>query len=93
MEKKLLNKEIKIFDQVDPIRWKNIKDFKFEDEDIISVGYDDDDADYCTASVRRQVLETDEEFAKRAKNQESFAIISRKYRLEEYEKLKKEFEP
>lgn len=85
----------------EPVRWKDIKNFPFEDEDILRIGYveewengsDNSGGDYYEATVMRPVLETDEAFTRRVQLHEDFKATSRKRRLEEFEKLKKEFEP
>jgi hypothetical protein len=101
LEKKKINKRVFYkFNNMKPITWKDVKDFKFEDDDILKFGYveswengsDNSDGDHYEAEVYRMVLETDEEFEKRVKEFEYFKEESRKRRYENYLKLKEEFE-
>lgn len=101
MEKKLVEKSV--LNQVyhRPITWKQIKDFKFEDEDIIEIGYvepwengpDNSGGGHYEINIIRKRLETDEEFEKRKKSIEKHQKEAMKYRYETYLKLKQEFEP
>ena len=94
MEKKLINQDIIVFEHIDPIRWKNIKDFQFQDEDIIYIDYVENNfSEYYKAGVIRKVLETDEQLLKRTKMREHYAEMEKKSRRARYEELKKEFEP
>jgi len=80
--------------------WKEIKDFQFEDEDVVQIGYDEG---YCSEnnswdpyyyfSVTRKVIETDEQFTKRIEHNKWLIEDRRKQRYENYLKMKKEFEP
>lgn len=82
-----------------PITWKDVKDFKFEDNDLITAGYDAPQHGenyghdgYFYFSVQRQVLETDKEFELRKKCSEMEVERQKKNRYERYLKLKEEFE-
>jgi hypothetical protein len=100
MEKIFKTKEV--FTKNNPnrsITWKDVKDFKFEDDDIINSGYDPPEHGenyghdgYFYFSVQRQVLETDEEFELRKKCSEMEVERQKKNRYQRYLKLKEEFE-
>lgn len=82
-----------------PIIWRDIKDFKFEEDDVINAGYDPPEYSenyghdgYYYFSVKRQVLETDTEFEIRKKCSEREVERQKKNRYERYLKLKEEFE-
>jgi hypothetical protein len=81
------------------ITWKEIKDFQFEDDDIVSIGWEEpyysennswDGFYYCR--VERMVEETDEEYEDRMERKKSTDALLKKNRYEQYLKLKKEFE-
>jgi hypothetical protein len=81
------------------ITWKEIKDFQFEDDDIVSIGWEEpyysennswDGFYYCR--VERMVEETDEEYEDRMERKRSTDAMLKKNRYEQYLKLKKEFE-
>jgi hypothetical protein len=81
------------------ITWKEIKDFQFEDDDIVSIGwaepyYSESNSwdGYCYCRVERMVEETDEEFEDRMERKRSTYALLKKNRYEQYLKLKKEFE-
>lgn len=101
MEKKLITKTVFNLQSLKPILWKHIKDFKFEDDDRIVVGYvepwengsSNSGGDHYEAEVHREVLETDEEFDKRIRETERNQKWAKERRYESYLKLKKEFEP
>lgn len=82
-----------------PIKWKHLKDFKFEDEDEIRAGYiepfysESNSWDgYYSLEITRQVLETDKEYEKRIEENKKDQERYKKQRYENYLKLKKEFE-
>ena len=79
--------------------WKDIKDFRFEDNDIIEIAYDEghvsenDSWDpHWYASVIRMIQESDSEYSKRIENLERDAAWARERRYQNYLKLKEEFE-
>jgi hypothetical protein len=82
-----------------PFTWKDIKDFKFEDDDLIRIEYVESyysenesyDAHY-NAEVIRMVEETDEQFKQRIEDKELNEKFYKKRRYESYLKLKEEFE-
>lgn len=82
-----------------PFTWKDLKHVQFEDEDKITVGYDEGyysennswDPHYY-ARVIRMVEETDAQFEKRIANNEQAKKWAKERRYENYLKLKKEFE-
>lgn len=99
MERKLIKKDIIHLHKDKPIKWKDIKDIHFEDEDEIKVAYDEgyysennswDPHYYVT--VTREILETDHEMAKRLTKESEQKQEMRNRRYEQYLKLKKEFE-
>jgi len=100
MERKKIEVPIDIVSHSNsPITWKQLKDFKFEDDDKINVGYreghysENNSWDpYYSAEILRTRLETDEEMEKRIKNSERDAKWAREKRYENYLRLKKEFE-
>lgn len=82
-----------------PFTWADIKGVSFEDNDVISIGYDEgfesennSVSPYYYAKVIRMVEETDEEYqsrlAKVARQKEQLKAS----RFETYQKLKAEFE-
>lgn len=83
----------------EPIRWKDVKDVQFQDDDIITSGYvepyDDGDVaggDHFEFVVTREREETDEEMERRLNHDR---IVSKQATLRMYEtylKLKAEFE-
>ena len=83
-----------------PVKWKDIKDFNFEDEDVISIGYDEGyysennswDPHYYI-NVSRKIIETDEQFKERIDRATRDKERYKKERYERYLKLKAEFEP
>lgn len=98
-ERKNVRKEIVHRHKDTPIKWKDIKDIPFEDEDEIKVAYDEgyysennswDPHHYVT--VIREIPETDDEMAKRIVKEFEQKEEMRKRRYEQYLKLKKEFE-
>jgi hypothetical protein len=71
-------------------RWKDLKHSEYQDDDLIHIGYDDDDGWFI--SVERERLETDEEYNERMEYNKRLLEDSKKRRYENYLKLKKEFE-
>ena len=99
MNKIKIKKYIQYIQSDNPITWKDIKDFQFEDDDIISIGYEEgyysennswDGFYYCR--VERMVEETDEEYEDRMERKRSTESTLKKNRYEQYLRLKKEFE-
>jgi hypothetical protein len=81
-----------------PFTWKDIKDFKFEDDDLIRIQYvdsyyseNDSHDGYYMAEVIRMVEETDEQLQKRIEDKERDEKFYKKRRYESYLKLKEEF--
>lgn len=101
MEKILLTKTVFNLQSLKPILWKHIKDFQFEDNDYLRIGYvehwengsSNSGGEHYEAEVLRKVIESDEEFEKRKKKFELDQKYVRERRYENYLKLKKEFEP
>ena len=99
MEKIKVQKTVFDKRQDEPFIWKDIKDFKFEDDDLIRIEYVDS---YCSeinsydahyhAEVIRMVEETDEQFKQRIEDKEINEKFYKKRRYESYLKLKEEFE-
>jgi hypothetical protein len=100
MEKKLITKTVFNLQSRKPILWKQVKDFKFEDDDYVRMGYvepwengpDNSGGDHYEVEVLREVMETDEEFNKRIRDEERDKKWAKERRYESYLKLKKEFE-
>jgi hypothetical protein len=98
-EKILVDKNVLHLTKNTKIRWKDLKDFQFQDDDIIEISYDEGyvsennswDAHFY-AIVTRPTLETNEEHQRRLKRQEQQKDEMRKRRYESYLKLKEEFE-
>ena len=100
MEKKLINKMI--FEMTDPkkqITYNRVKDFQFQDGDIIEAGFEESiyqenysHDGYYYFYVSRDVIETDEEFEIRKKENEEAQERNKKIKYERYLKLKEEFE-
>lgn len=84
----------------DAFTWKEIKDFQFEDDDLVKIEYVEPfysennsyDGHYIF-EVIREVLETDEQYEKRIMQNELDREKYRKERYERYLKMKQEFEP
>jgi len=83
----------------DPFTWKDIKHFKFEDDDVIRLEYvesyyseNNSYDEHYMAEVIRMVEETDEQFERRIKDIERDKEWAKKRRYESYLKLKEEFE-
>lgn len=101
MEKKLVEKSVLNEVYRNPVTWKQIKDFKFEDDDIIEIGYvepwengpDNSGGDHYEVNITRQRLETDDEFNKRIEKEKDYQKWLKERRYENYLKLKQEFEP
>lgn len=95
-EKTLIRKEIFWKDQDNQPTWKDIKHIEFQDDDIISVAYEDyaedGSGDCWIISVDRWVEETDEQFEKRLQKIEDNKKRLKNMRYESYLKLKAEFE-
>jgi inorganic pyrophosphatase/exopolyphosphatase len=99
MEKIFKQKEVFDKHSQNEILWKDVKDFKFEDGDLILAGYAPPEYienyghdGYYYFSVEREVLETDEEFEKRKRDTEREKERQKKNRYENYLRLKREFE-
>jgi hypothetical protein len=99
MSKIKLKKEILDIRSDKPFTWKEIKDFQFEDDDIIDIGYEEpyysennswDGFYYCC--VERLVEETDKEYEDRMETKRSTDSLLKKNRYQNYLKLKEEFE-
>ena len=99
MSKIKIKKDVFFLEKDTPITWKDIKDFQFEDDDIIDIGSEEpyysennswDGFYYCR--VERMVEETDEEYEDRMERKRSSDAILKKNRYTQYLKLKKEFE-
>lgn len=98
-EKIYKDKQVLYITKDTKIRWKDIKDFQFEDDDIIQIAYDEGhvsennswDAHFF-AVVTRPTLETDEEHARRMKDVRQESERMKKMRYQSYLKLKAEFE-
>jgi hypothetical protein len=99
MSKIKIKKDVFFLEKDTPITWKEIKDFKFEDDDIIDIGseepyYSENNSweAFCYCRVERMVEETDEEYEDRMERARSTDALLKKNRYEQYLKLKKEFE-
>ena len=99
MNKIKIKKDIEDIQSDNPITWKDIKNLQLEDDDEISIGYEEpyysennswDGFYYCR--VERLVEETDEEYEDRMERKRSTDAMLKKNRYEQYLKLKKEFE-
>jgi len=96
-EKTLIRKEVFWSQQDNQPTWKDIKHIEFQDDDKITIAYDDYSDDSVNdhgwyISVERWVEETDEQFEKRLKQIEDNKERLRKMKYENYLKLKEEFE-
>ena len=99
MNKIKIKKDIEDIQSDNPITWKDIKNLQLEDDDEISIGYEEpyysennswDGFYYCR--VERMVEETDEEYEDRMERKRNSESMLKKNRYEQYLKLKKEFE-
>ena len=96
MERKIITKPIdhRYVGKKQP-RWKDLKHSEYQDDDLIYVGYEEDEYGNngeWFISIERERLETDEEYNERMKRHERFLEDSKKQRYERYLKLKEEFE-
>jgi hypothetical protein len=98
MSKIYKEKEILFLQSNNPIPFKKYKD-QLEDEDIVHSGYDEGHVSennswdpFYFVSVKRQVLETDEEYEKRKRKHEQYLKECKERRYKQYLKLKEEFE-
>jgi hypothetical protein len=71
-------------------RWKDLKHSEYQDDDLIHIGYDDDDGWFIL--IERERLENDEEYNNRMEDNWRYLEYSKKRRYENYLKLKEEFE-
>lgn len=94
-----IKKEVFDIQSDKPITWKEIKDFQFEDDDVIHIGWEEpfysennsyDGFYFC--NITRMVEETDDEYEKRIAEGIRYNEELRNRRYEQYLKLKKEFE-
>jgi hypothetical protein len=91
-------KEIFYKNQDKPFKWSDLKNIHFEDDDVISIVFDEGfvsennswDGGYI-ATVTRMAEETDVEFEKRQKDIALQDKWAKDRRRESYLKLKKEF--
>jgi hypothetical protein len=96
MERKIITKPIdhRYVGKKQP-RWKDLKHSEYQEDDLIHIGYEEDEYGNDGGwfiSVERERLETDEEYNERMKRNERFLEDSKKQRYERYLKLKEEFE-
>ena len=97
---KIKNKKEVLYKTSDEyIKWKDIKDFQFEDDDILNIGWEEpyysennSHDGYFYVIITRMIEETVEEYAKRIKEKKEISERLRELRLKQYLKLKKEFE-
>ena len=99
MSKIKITKDVLYITSNKPITWKAIKDFQFEDDDVLNIQYEEpfytennsnDGGYYCL--VQRMVEETDEEYEERMEDKKRISENLRKLRYQQYLKLKQEFE-
>jgi len=90
---------LRLTNNKNPITWKDIKNFQFEDDDVIHIGWEEpyysenNSSDgYYYARVTRMVEETDYEYHQRIAQNVKINEDMKKKRYETYLKLKKEFE-
>ncbi len=93
------DKDVFYLDKDEKIRWKDIKHFQFEDDDIIQIAYDEGHVSennswdsHFFAVVTRPTLETDEEYTRRMEDIRQESERMKKMRYQSYLKLKAEFE-
>jgi hypothetical protein len=98
MERKKIEKSLLHVQRDGRVRWKDIKQFQFDDDDIIIGGYDEGHVSennswdpFHFIEVIRQVDETDEEMERRIRRQQRDAEDMKRRRYENYLKLHKEF--
>jgi hypothetical protein len=91
MERRIVRQQIdeRYVDEKQP-RWKDLKHSEYQDDDLIHIGYDDDDGWFIL--IERERLENDEEYNNRMEDNKKFLEHSKKQRYERYLKLKEEFE-
>jgi hypothetical protein len=90
---------LRLTNKNNPITWKEIKKFQFEDDDVINIGWEEpfysenNSYDgYYYATVTRMVEETDDEYHQRITRNIKINEDMKKRRYETYLTLKKEFE-
>ena len=89
----LIEKQIYWHRKNRPIIWKDIKDLKLEDDDVIYSSWEENESEgYWNGEIIRKVEETDEQYAKRQADNERDAKWAKERRYESYLRLKKEFE-
>jgi hypothetical protein len=76
----------------EPPVWKDIKHIEFKDDDMIQMNWNEDDDCYCIC-VKRWIEETDEEWQERLEDMKQSEESSKQRRLQNYLRLKAEFEP
>jgi len=91
MKKKIISKLILEEHKRDQIKWKDIKHLDLQDEEPFYSENNSHDG-YYYVSVRRLMLETDEEFEERKKHYKELTERSKEERYKSYLKLKQEFE-
>ena len=98
MEKIKVQKTVFDKRQDKPFIWKDIKDFKFEDDDVIRIEYvesyyseNDSYGAHYMADVIRMVEETDEQLQKRIEYNEREDKRAKERRYQSYLRLKEEF--
>jgi hypothetical protein len=91
MTKILVSNNLLEFCQESPVRWKHLKDFEFQDEDVIIVQYQERDDEYYVC-VSRMTEETDEQHEERMEDARNLAYKLKQRRYQNYLKLRKEFE-
>jgi len=97
-----IKKETRVFRKIrsnKPFTWADIKSIAFEDDDVLSIGYDEGFESennsvrpYYYAEAIRLVEETDDEYQKRLAETARHSEQLKARRFETYQKLKAEFE-
>jgi hypothetical protein len=78
MKKKLCKIVFEKNSDDEQIKWKDIKHFNFEDDDIIDINYS---SDMCSFLVMRKIEETKEEYKFRLKKEKEYSIFNEKKKL------------
>lgn len=92
MERKKVSKVLFKKESLRDVKWIDIKNFEFQDNDIIDIEYDEDRFVFVI-KISRLVDETDEELERRIKQQQASKEHLKKIRYQNFLELKKEFEP
>jgi hypothetical protein len=98
--RKIVEQRVVYFVKHKPIRWKDVKHIKFQDDDIVNIGYvepwengpDNSGGDHYEVRIIRQRPESDYELQIRLEKEKNTKDYNKRMRFEQYLRLKAEFE-